>query len=183
MRPTPISARRPAQFRRYDPGSCPLNEAGDTAGIGDYAAQAATFMQNMNSALKAAGPSPTDVVSTRVLVASTEQKDLDGHHCARVRPPARGARGGRRRAGLSQAQNTKAGFSSRSPMGTTTKIRPNARRCLDGEGFGTYDVFRVPRADLLAGRHRLAVTELACVGKVADLVDTQRVGRTCLAWR
>lgn len=33
-------------------------------------------MQNMNSALKAAGPSPTDVVSTRVLVASTEQKDL-----------------------------------------------------------------------------------------------------------
>ncbi|PQZ95755.1 enamine deaminase RidA [Arthrobacter sp. MYb227] len=57
-------------------GSCPLNLDGSTAGIGDYAAQAAKCIENMNIALAEAGASITDVISTRVLVASSSQKDL-----------------------------------------------------------------------------------------------------------
>ena len=57
-------------------GSCPLNLDGSTAGIGDHAAQAAKCIENMNLALAEAGASITDVISTRVLVASSSQKDL-----------------------------------------------------------------------------------------------------------
>ncbi|MCS4276027.1 enamine deaminase RidA (YjgF/YER057c/UK114 family) [Mycetocola sp. BIGb0189] len=57
-------------------GSCPLNADGSTAGIGDYAAQAASCIANMETALAAAGASITDVISTRVLVASNRQDDL-----------------------------------------------------------------------------------------------------------
>lgn len=57
-------------------GSCPLNPDGSTAGVGDYAAQAAACVENMKTALAEAGAEITDVISTRVLVASSQQSDL-----------------------------------------------------------------------------------------------------------
>ena len=60
-------------------GSCPLDKDGSTVGIGDYAAQAAKCIENMHTALADAGASIEDVISTRVLVASTRQADLVPH--------------------------------------------------------------------------------------------------------
>lgn len=57
-------------------GSCPLNHDGSTAGVGDYRVQAAKAVENMHIALEAAGASVENVISTRVLVASSEQADL-----------------------------------------------------------------------------------------------------------
>lgn len=57
-------------------GSCPLNKDGSTAGVGDYRAQAAKAVENMGIALEAAGASMENVISTRVLVASSDQADL-----------------------------------------------------------------------------------------------------------
>jgi len=57
-------------------GSCPLNEDGTTAAVGDYAGQAAVCVETMNRALAAAGATIEDVISTRVLVASSEKADL-----------------------------------------------------------------------------------------------------------
>ncbi|WP_405774231.1 RidA family protein [Streptomyces sp. NBC_00859] len=57
-------------------GACPLNHDGSTAAVGDYAGQAAKAMENMRIALSASGASLEDVISTRVLVASTRREDL-----------------------------------------------------------------------------------------------------------
>lgn len=57
-------------------GSCPLNQDGTTAGVGDYRVQAAKAVENMRIALEAAGASMENVISTRVLVASSDQADL-----------------------------------------------------------------------------------------------------------
>ena len=57
-------------------GACPLNEAGATVAVGDYAGQAAQAIANLHTALAAAGADLTDVISTRVLVATTRQPDL-----------------------------------------------------------------------------------------------------------
>ena len=57
-------------------GSCPLNHDGSTAGVGDYAVQAAKCIENMKTALEESGASIKNVISTRVLVASTQQRDL-----------------------------------------------------------------------------------------------------------
>lgn len=57
-------------------GACPLNEDGSTAAVGDYAGQAAKVVENLRTALTDAGASLDDVISTRVLVASTRQEDL-----------------------------------------------------------------------------------------------------------
>lgn len=57
-------------------GSCPLDEDGATVGQGDYAAQAGRCVHTMLQALEAAGASLSDVISTRVLVASSRQADL-----------------------------------------------------------------------------------------------------------
>jgi enamine deaminase RidA (YjgF/YER057c/UK114 family) len=57
-------------------GACPLNVDGTTAGVGDYAVQAAKAMENLVAALAAAGAGLGDVLSTRVLVASARQGDL-----------------------------------------------------------------------------------------------------------
>ncbi|MEU9383956.1 RidA family protein [Streptomyces sp. NPDC048279] len=57
-------------------GACPLNEDGSTAAVGDYAGQAAKAFENMRTALSEAGASVEDVISTRVLVASSSQPDL-----------------------------------------------------------------------------------------------------------
>lgn len=71
------AATAPANARLiFLAGSCPLNQDGSTAGVGDYAAQAAKCIQNMVITLEAAGAGLGDVISTRVLVASTRQKDL-----------------------------------------------------------------------------------------------------------
>lgn len=57
-------------------GACPLNDDGTTISPGDYAAQAARCMATLTAALRAADASLTDVISTRVLVASSAQHDL-----------------------------------------------------------------------------------------------------------
>jgi enamine deaminase RidA (YjgF/YER057c/UK114 family) len=57
-------------------GACPLNADGSTAAVGDYRGQAAKAFENMRTALADAGASVGDVLSTRVLVASSRQPDL-----------------------------------------------------------------------------------------------------------
>jgi enamine deaminase RidA (YjgF/YER057c/UK114 family) len=57
-------------------GSCPLDADGRTVSPGDHAGQAARCVENMVVALAAAGATLEDVVSTRVLVASSRQADL-----------------------------------------------------------------------------------------------------------
>ncbi|MEV4670114.1 Rid family hydrolase [Actinomadura sp. NPDC049382] len=71
------AATAPADARLiFLAGSCPLNADGSTAAIGDYAGQAAKCIDNLRTALADAGASLEDVISTRVLVASTRQEDL-----------------------------------------------------------------------------------------------------------
>ncbi|UOQ59673.1 Rid family hydrolase [Leucobacter rhizosphaerae] len=71
------AATAPADARLiFLAGSCPLNTDGSTAGVGDVAAQAAKCIENMKIALAASGADITDIISTRVLVASTVQSDL-----------------------------------------------------------------------------------------------------------
>ncbi|MDL5352112.1 Rid family hydrolase [Microbacterium sp. zg-YB36] len=71
------AATAPADARLiFLAGSCPLDAEGATIGIGDYAAQAAQCIVNLRTALADAGASISDVISTRVLVASTVQADL-----------------------------------------------------------------------------------------------------------
>ena len=57
-------------------GACPLNDDGTTASPGDYAAQASRCVSTLSEALGAAGATLTDVISTRVLAASSSRKDL-----------------------------------------------------------------------------------------------------------
>ncbi|WP_040165779.1 RidA family protein [Microbacterium gorillae] len=57
-------------------GACPLDVDGTTLAVGDYAGQAAVCVQTLTRALAAAGAELTDVISTRVLVASSAQADL-----------------------------------------------------------------------------------------------------------
>jgi enamine deaminase RidA (YjgF/YER057c/UK114 family) len=57
-------------------GACPLDAAGNTVAIGDYAGQAEQVMRNLVTALESAGASLTDVVKTTVYVASSRQEDL-----------------------------------------------------------------------------------------------------------
>ncbi|MBC7590200.1 MAG: RidA family protein, partial [Salinibacterium sp.] len=56
-------------------GSCPLADDG-TVVPGGIAAQTTRALDNLEAALLAAGAALTDVVATRVLVASTDQADL-----------------------------------------------------------------------------------------------------------
>ncbi len=71
------AATAPADARLiFLAGACPLNEDGSTAAVGDVAGQAARAVENMRTALAAAGATIDDVISTRVLVASAAQADL-----------------------------------------------------------------------------------------------------------
>ena len=71
------AATAPAEARLiFLAGACPLNEDGSTAAVGDYAGQAAKAFANMRTALADAGATVEDVISTRVLVASSRQQDL-----------------------------------------------------------------------------------------------------------
>ena len=56
-------------------GACPLNAEG-TVVPGGIAAQTAQALDNLEAALLAASATLTDVVATRVLVASTDRRDL-----------------------------------------------------------------------------------------------------------
>lgn len=65
-----FAATAPAETRlTFLASSCPLNADGSTAGVGDYAAQAASCVENMIVALREAGATITDVISTRALAA------------------------------------------------------------------------------------------------------------------
>ncbi len=57
-------------------GACPLEKDGTTAAVGDYAGQAAKCVETLSEALRAAGATIQDVVSTRILVASSQRADL-----------------------------------------------------------------------------------------------------------
>ena len=57
-------------------GACPLDQDGTIAAAGDYSGQAARCIENMITALAAADATITDVISTRVLVASSQRDDL-----------------------------------------------------------------------------------------------------------
>jgi enamine deaminase RidA (YjgF/YER057c/UK114 family) len=57
-------------------GACPLDSQGNTVGAGNYVEQAQTALDNMELALAAASASLTDVVFTRVLVATNNRDDL-----------------------------------------------------------------------------------------------------------
>lgn len=57
-------------------GACPLDPRGDVVAVGDYGAQAGQCIQNLRAALQEADASLNDVVSTRVLVASSAREDL-----------------------------------------------------------------------------------------------------------
>ncbi|MFK4146199.1 RidA family protein [Streptomyces sp. NPDC004065] len=71
------AATAPAEARLvFLAGACPLNDDGSTAAVGDYAGQARKAVENMRTALAAAGASLQDVISTRVLVASARREDL-----------------------------------------------------------------------------------------------------------
>lgn len=71
------AATAPANARLiFLAGSCPLDATGATVGVDDYATQAAQCIANMRTALAEAGAETTDVISTRILVASAKQADL-----------------------------------------------------------------------------------------------------------
>ena len=71
------AATAPADARLvFLAGACPLNEDGSIADVPDYAGQALKCVENMEIALHDAGATIENVISTRVLVASTRQSDL-----------------------------------------------------------------------------------------------------------
>ncbi|MCU1634322.1 MAG: putative translation initiation inhibitor, yjgF family [Micrococcaceae bacterium] len=75
--PYAYAATAPANARLiFLAGSCPFDKAGATVGEGNYAAQAEQCIRNMTTALHEAGATIEDVISTRVLVASTDRNDL-----------------------------------------------------------------------------------------------------------
>ncbi len=57
-------------------GACPLNPDGTTAAVGDVAGQARICLENMEIALEAASARLTDLISTRVLVATQDRAEL-----------------------------------------------------------------------------------------------------------
>uniref|UniRef100_A0A942T0H7 RidA family protein n=1 Tax=Neobacillus citreus TaxID=2833578 RepID=A0A942T0H7_9BACI len=57
-------------------GACPLDDQARTVAVGDVRGQAAQRVANLRTALAAAGAELEDLLSTRVLVATTRQDDL-----------------------------------------------------------------------------------------------------------
>jgi enamine deaminase RidA (YjgF/YER057c/UK114 family) len=57
-------------------GACPLNDAGEVVGPGDYDLQTQTAFENLKTALEAAGSSLEQVVKTTVYVASDDRAQL-----------------------------------------------------------------------------------------------------------
>jgi len=57
-------------------GSCPLDADGCTVAPGDFRAQAAAALDNLEVVLAEAGAGVPDVLATRVLVATDDRSDL-----------------------------------------------------------------------------------------------------------
>lgn len=57
-------------------GACPINKNGEVPSLSDYELQAKLCVENLKQALKDCGATLTDVVYTRVLVASHNESDL-----------------------------------------------------------------------------------------------------------
>jgi len=57
-------------------GACPLNKDGEVPNSSDYDIQAKLCVENLKEVLKECGATLSDVVYTRVLVASQNQSDL-----------------------------------------------------------------------------------------------------------
>lgn len=57
-------------------GACPLDDAGRTIAVGDPVGQAEACMATVRQALADAGAGLEDVLFVRVLVATTERRDL-----------------------------------------------------------------------------------------------------------
>lgn len=75
--PYAYAATAPAGARLvFLAGACPLDADGTTVAPGNVAAQAARCLANLQVALADAGAVLTDVISTRVLVATTRRADL-----------------------------------------------------------------------------------------------------------
>ena len=75
--PYAYAATAPADARFvFLAGACPLDADGATVGAGDYARQARVCVDNLVTALGDSGAGLTDVISTRVLVATTRREDL-----------------------------------------------------------------------------------------------------------
>ncbi|NSC24743.1 RidA family protein [Streptomyces albus subsp. chlorinus] len=71
------AATAPAEARLlFLAGACPLTPGGEIAPADDYAGQAAAAVENLRIALKEAGADLGDLISTRVLVASSRREDL-----------------------------------------------------------------------------------------------------------
>ena len=75
--PYAYAATAPANARLiFLAGACPLADDGGTTAPGDYAAQAARCIETLTEALRVSGADLEDVISTRVLVASSDRGDL-----------------------------------------------------------------------------------------------------------
>jgi enamine deaminase RidA (YjgF/YER057c/UK114 family) len=57
-------------------GACPLNDAGEVVGPGDYELQARAALENLRVALEAAGSGFEQVLKTTVYVASPDRAQL-----------------------------------------------------------------------------------------------------------
>jgi enamine deaminase RidA (YjgF/YER057c/UK114 family) len=58
------------------PGACPLDEHGQTVGVGDVALQTRQAVANLIEALAQAGATMADVLKTTIYVASSDRSDL-----------------------------------------------------------------------------------------------------------
>jgi enamine deaminase RidA (YjgF/YER057c/UK114 family) len=84
VRPPTLSTAAPYAYAAVtDPGrmvftagACPLDADGATVAVGDVAGQARQVMDNLRTALEAAGAGLDDVLKTTVYVATTDRADL-----------------------------------------------------------------------------------------------------------
>jgi len=84
VRPSTLAATVPYAYAAVtDPGrmvftagACPLDADGATVAVGDVAGQARQVMENLETALGAAGAGLDDVLKTTVYVATTDRADL-----------------------------------------------------------------------------------------------------------
>lgn len=76
--PYAYAATAPASVRLiFLAGSCPLTSDGTKAAVGDYRGQAGRAVANLLTALSDASAQLSDVISTRILVATTARADLN----------------------------------------------------------------------------------------------------------
>jgi enamine deaminase RidA (YjgF/YER057c/UK114 family) len=85
MSPPSLHAEAPYEYAAVAPpgarlvftaGACPLNDAGEVIGPGDYELQARAAVENLRIALEAAGSGFEQVLKTTVYVASSDRAQL-----------------------------------------------------------------------------------------------------------